>query len=114
MRAQQLAEDITNTDESRRMFEAVRELKNYTKKNNTQNISVHDDNNNLIYNDSAKASVLKAWFEKQFTGNNTEPPLEPFDGSPRPLDNPITPSEVAIAAKSLKNCRATGPDEVQN
>ena len=92
----------------------VRELKNYTKKTSTQNISVLDDKNNLIFNDSAKASALKTWFEKQFTGNKTEPPLEPFDGAPRPLDNPVTPTEVASAARALKNNRATGPDGVQN
>ena len=103
LRAQQLADEITSTDESRRMFEAVCELKNYTNKTSTKNISVLDDNNKLIFNDAAKASALKIWFKKQFTGDKTEPALEPFVGPPRPLDNPITPTEVASAARALKN-----------
>ena len=114
LRAEQLAESINNTDESRRMFEAVRELKNNTNSTKQQTISVHDEDNNLISNDSAKASALKTWFQNQFTGNNTEPALDPFVGPPRSLDNPITPSEVESAAKALKNNRATGPDGVQN
>ena len=54
------------------------------------------------------------WFESQFTNKHTEPSLPPFDGPPRPLNTPITPTEVKCAAKSLKNGRATGPDGVQN
>jgi len=113
-RAEQLADQITSTDESRRMFEAVKMLKNHSKRKTTQSIFVHDDNGCYISSDSAKAEALKTWFEEQFTDQHREPPLEPFNGPPRPLNTPICPSEVAAAARALKNNRATGPDGVQN
>ena len=114
LRAEQLADQITSTDESRRMFEAVKVLKNHTKRKTTQSIFVHDDNDSFISNDSAKAAALKTWFEEQFTDHHRELPLEPFIGPPRPLNTPICPLEVATAARALKNNRATGPDGVQH
>ena len=115
LRAQNIADEITNTDESRRMFEAVRQLKNCKQTHKQQSVFVNsDDNKSFVSSDSEKAGVLKTWFENQFTNQHAEPPLEPFEGPPRPLDTPISPMEVAIAAKSLKNNRATGPDGVQN
>ena len=112
--AEQLAIQITSTDESRRMFEAVKELKNHNNKPSDQSVSVHDDTGCLISSDTAKAAALKTWFECQFTNEHSEPPLAPFIGVPRPLEVPITPAEVAAAARALKNNRATGPDGVQN
>jgi hypothetical protein len=113
--AQELAEVITNTDESRRMFEAVRQLKNCKQIHTQQNVFVHsEDGKSFISSDSAKAEILKNWFEGQFTNQHTEPSLEPFDGPARPLNTPVSRSEVAIAARSLKNNRATGPDGIQN
>ena len=113
-RAEQLADEIMNTDESRRMFEAVKQLKNHSKRKTTTSVYVHDENNCLISSDIAKADTLRKWFEGQFSDNHNEPPLEPFIGHPRSLNTPITASEVATAAKSLKNNRATGPDGIQN
>ena len=41
------------------------------------------------------------------------PPLA-FIGEGRPLNNPISKSEVAYAARKLNSNRATGPDQIQN
>ena len=113
--AEKLAEQITSTDESRRMFEAVRELKTCKQSNSKQGVSVYsEDSKSFISSDTAKADALKTWFEGLFTNQHSEPPLEPFEGPPRPLNTPISPAEVAAASKSLKNNRATGPDGVQN
>ena len=116
LRAQELADRIESTDESRRMFEAVRELKSNTSKKNNhkQSVSVYDAHQRLLCTDTGKAAALKTWFESQFTNKHTEPSLPPLDGPPRPLNTPITPTEVKCAAMSLKNGRATGPDGVQN
>ena len=62
LRAQELADRIEYTDESRRMFEAVRELKNNTSKKRNhhhQSVSVHDENQNMISTDTGKAGALK-------------------------------------------------------
>ena len=56
--------------------------------------------------------MLKDYFQKKFTADNTVPPLDPFDGPPRPLTVPITPHEVEVAARVLKNGRACGPDDI--
>ena len=115
LHAKKLADEITNTDESRRMFEAVKQLKTYKQTKTQQNVFVYsEENNSFLSSDSAKAAALKTWFEEQFTNQHKEPPLDPFIGPPRPLNIPISPTEIAAAAKSLKNNRATGPDGVQN
>lgn len=115
IRAENIADEITNTDESRRMFEAVRQLKNCKENPKKDTVYVHtSDNKSFVSSDSEKAEVLKSWFERQFTNQYTVPPLEPFSTPPKPLDTPITTFEVTQAARSLKNNRATGPDGVQN
>ena len=109
LEAQNLVNTIANTDEARRMFEAVRNL---TKSKPIRPIVVHDVNGQVIANDADKADAIKQFFEAQFTGN--EPPLEPFIGPARSLNTPITPDEVSVALKKLKNNRACGPDMIPN
>ena len=108
-KAEHMSEVITNTDETRKMFEAVRTLTNSKPKSG---ITVHDNKGQCIGTDEKKADAIKTWFEEQFTG--IDPPLEPFEGPARPLDVPITTEEVELAARSLKNGRATGPDSIPN
>ncbi|KAL5253305.1 hypothetical protein ACHWQZ_G013176 [Mnemiopsis leidyi] len=107
--ADQICQDISNTDDSRRMFEAVRSLNN-TKAPVT--IGVHDEHGHLIATDARKAEVVKNYLEQQLTRDET--PLEPFVGPPRPLECPFTGAEISAAARSLKNGRATGPDGIPN
>ena len=107
--ADRLVSTIASTGESRRMFEAVRIL---TNSKPSRPITVHDERGHTIATDSDKAEVVKNWFEQHFTGD--EPPLDPFDGIPRSLDTPITPSEVSYAIIKLKNNRSCGPDDIPN
>ena len=107
--ADHLAKTITSTDESRRMFEAVRML---TNSKPTKPITVHNEDGHVIGSDLEKAEVIKTWFEKHFTGD--EQPLAPFEEPAGELDTPITSHEVSCAIKRLKNNRACGPDEVPN
>ena len=69
LRAEELALQITSTDESRRMFEAVRELSKVSDKNNAkkQTVRVHDSDGNIVISDVAKVAALKEWFQEQFT-----------------------------------------------
>ena len=83
-------------------------------------VYVNDEDDNMIRNPSQKVERVKDYFADQF--NNTglnhvkgiKPQLsEPFpEPEPGPLDKPITSEEVKRAAKSLKNGRAVGPDEL--
>jgi len=107
--ADQICQDISNTNDSRHMFEAIRSL---NKTNTPVTIGVHDEHGHLIATDARKAEVVKDYLEKQLTKD--EAPLEPFEGSPRPLQNPFTGAEICAAARSLKNGRATGPDGIPN
>ena len=107
--ADRLAYEITSTDDSRAMFEAVRSL---AKVNDPKPIVVHNQKGIPVGTDKAKADIIKGWYEKKFTGD--EPPLTPFVCPPKSLDVPITPIEVEIAAKALKNGKANGPDNTPN
>ena len=107
--AEHLASTIARTDESRRMFEAVRTL---TNSKPCQTVVIHNSDGHVIASDGDKADAIKDYFEQQFTRN--EPPLNPFDGPPRPLNTPITSDEVLSALSKLKNNRACGPDNLPN
>ena len=91
------------------MFEAVRSL---CKVKEAKPICVNNQDGNPIGTDIAKAKAIRDWYKLQFTGD--DPPLTAFDNAPSPLDCPITPYEVEIAAKRLKNGKANGPDIIPN
>ena len=109
-KADALAEVITSTDNTRRMFEANRLLASVTK-NST--ITVHNTNGDSIHTDIGKANEAMHYFKKQLT-EGVEEGLPAFLGDPKPLTNPITTEEVAYAASKLKTNRASGPDNLQN
>ncbi len=110
MKADVLAEEINNTDDARKMFEATRSLAGIKK---ATSVAVNDHNNNPIANDQGKANTAKKFFEKQLT-DGIEVGLSAFICEPKALSNPITPLEVSIAASKLKTNRASGPDNLQN
>ena len=104
-----LADNINSTDDTRKMFEAVRLLSDSKK---TAPVAVFNENNALSGNDTDKAEIVRAFFQQHYTG--PELPLNAFMGDPRPLNNPITSTEVQLAAQRLKNGKAVGPDEIPN
>ena len=108
--ADTLADEINSTDDARKMFEAIRSLAGFKK---TVSIVIHDMNNTIIATDSGKAAEAKEFFEKQLT-EGVEEGLPAFTCDPKPLNCPITPTEVKIAASKLKTNRASGPDNLQN
>ena len=110
-RANSLCDSITNTDSSRQMFEAVRELTN-TKKNSAS-VHVHNKEGMNICSDQLKAEAIKSYFEEQFT-DSKDGPLPAFEGPPKPLDTPITALEVKVATAKLKNGKSNGPDNIPN
>ena len=109
-RADQLARDIASTDDSRRMFKAVQAIKS-TKR--PPPLTVHTKDGKCIGTDQGKANAISEWFAQQFSDQSDER-LNPFIGSPRPLNQPVTAAEVAKALGSLNNGRASGPDSISN
>ena len=75
---------------------------------------MHDENSNFIGTYTGKAATLKLknHFEEKFTAKHTVEPIDTFFDQPTPLADPITAIEVEMAAKALKNGRATGPDDI--
>ena len=107
--ANQLADSINASDDTKRMFEATRAL---ALSKESEPISVFDSDEHLVANDEDKASIIREWFQQHYT--SSELPLEPFTGPPRPLSTPISPTEVQYAASKLKNGKAVGPDQIPN
>ena len=106
-----LAAVINNTDESRKMFEAVRQL---SCTGTTEPVSVFDDSDELVFNSSDKAHLIRRYFSDHYTCPDDEVPLTPFIGTARPLNSPITSEEVKFAASKLRNGKAVGPDGIPN
>ncbi|KAL5258943.1 hypothetical protein ACHWQZ_G009422 [Mnemiopsis leidyi] len=96
--ANSIADTINNTDDSRRMFEAVRQLSNKNKK--SVSVFVHNDSDQLVNNNVDKCKIVREYFQQHYTSSDSEPAIEPFVGTPQPLMNPITTEEVAFAARS--------------
>ena len=108
--ADALADQITSTDDCRKMFRAAKQLRSMKP---TPPIIVQDTDGNLMATDEGKARVIKDWFQQQFTDQQDEP-LQPFEGTPRPLQTPITEEEVKTAITALQNGRAAGPDGINS
>ena len=106
-----LAAVINNTDESRKMFEAVRQL---SCAGTTEPVSVFGDSDELVFNSSDKAHLIRRYFSDHYTCPEDEVPLTPFIGTARPLNSPITSEEVKFAASKLRNGKAVGPDGIPN
>ena len=108
--ADALADDITSTDDCRKMFRAAHALK---VTGPTPTLAVHNADGQFMGTDQGKADTICKWFSQQFTDPDDDS-LESFTGDPRPLTTPITDDEVSQAIKSLKNCRSPGPDGIPN
>ena len=109
-RADRLVEDINSTDESRKMFKAVKSIKSAKR---TPPLTVHTPEGKCIGSNQGKADSIKYWFQQMFSDPSHDH-LESFTGNPRPLKTPITSSETEAVLHSLKNGRAAGPDNISN
>ena len=109
--ANSIATSINNTDDARKMYEAVRQLTNSKK---LGSVSVFNNCNQFVTNNVDKVNIIRDYFEKHYSCPDDETPLEPFEGNPRPLSNPISSEEVETAAKRLRNNKAVGPDGIPN
>ena len=90
---------------SRRMFEAVKNIKNLIPKNKTTDI--YKVKNGLTANDEEKANIAN-YFKSQFYKN-----VEPLPQiRPTSMRTPFTGTEIEIAVKTLKNNKSPGNDDI--
>ena len=94
-RADSLANDITATDNCRKLFRAARALR---VAGPIPSLSVHNTEGQLVGADKGKLDTIREWFKKQFT-DPTDETLHAFMGDPRPLKAPIQEAEVEKALK---------------
>ena len=92
-------------NDSRRMFQAVRELNK--KEDNT--ILIENDKKEIIHNTEEEIKEITHYFENIFKQEETTP-IPSI--SPQKLDNPITTTEVKKAISKIKNNKSPGSDNI--
>ena len=95
-------------DDSRRMFQAVRELKN--KEPRKPLLIQKNDSKALTTNKRDHVELITEYFEKLFNDEN-ENSIK--DINPIPMKNKFTLEEIKVALKSLRNNKAAGIDELR-
>ena len=91
-------------DDSRRMFEAVKNIKNLIPKTKL----LIQSKNGLTANDEEKANIIANYFKSQFY-KNAEPLPEI---NPTSMRIPFTQTEIETAVKTLKNNNSPGNDDI--
>ena len=99
--------EINEMKDSSKMFKAV----NMLKRKNFENPYVHDENGKNVTNPIDIYKHIKQHFEKQFIDQNTSK-LEPFIGTPRKLNHPITNEELIKSVMKLNNNMSSGYDKI--
>ena len=99
--------EINKFKDSAKMFKAVNTLK----RKPFENPYVVDDKEKRICNLQEIHTKMKSHFEKHFNDNNAVP-IEPFVGPPKPLNNPISSSEVKQCVKLMNNNKSPGHDNI--
>jgi len=105
-RAQKVATYLEQFKGNRRCFEAVAIMKKYEYKP----LQLQDEDKNLVYNRRSQFPMIHEFYRSFFNQIGRDTPINPWDGDPRPLENPITEAEVEEAVKKLNNGRAYGKD----
>ena len=101
---QQLSNIENMPDDSRKMFQAVKNIKNLTPKTKL----LIQTENGLTANEVEQANIIATYFKSQFYKNAEPLPQIP----PTPMTIPFTSKEVQNAVKSLKNNKSPGNDEI--
>ena len=101
-----LVEEIENTkDDSRRMFQVVKHLQ----KRNDKNKVIVDGKDGKTTNEKQQVEIVSKFFEEMFN-KNTEKDIENIE--PHKMKVPFNTEEIRKAAKSLKNGKSPGIDNL--
>ena len=99
------AKELEESIGARAMYESVRVMQ----KNRSRNFKLHGNDGNVIKKVRTQLKKVTGHYRALFNKPDM-PGIEEWIGEPRPLNNPITAAEVALAAGQIKNNRAWGPD----
>ena len=103
----QKIEEIERLHDGAKMFKSVRLLYRTQYRQPT----IHDDQGRAIQDQETYGKHVSDFFSEQFQGD-VKQGITAFTGEPRPLQYPITASEVEHAMNRLNNNRASGSDEL--
>ena len=98
-------ENIKN--DANKYYQALREMKRTKPK---ENLCVHDDNGNIVGTTNEQAEKIADHFERFLAPKDKE--IEKLNYPPVPMSTPFTSNETKKAAKSLKNNKSCGIDEM--
>ena len=101
--------DVENAPSDVQMYKSVKRLRKPV--DNSKNIIVHDDDGKTIANKEEKYQAVKQHFKQKLYKEDAIM-IDKFVGEPRPLQKPITGSEVDTMSKQMSNSKATGADEI--
>ena len=95
-------------------FATVRKLQRDPKKSKNPFRLTDKETNTPIIDCNEQLKRITEHYQKFFNTAVPNPPLEAFSQQflNQPLDNPITSEEIYVAAQSLINEKATGPDQL--
>ena len=97
----EIVEEIEKTKDDAKMFKATKKLE----RKPFENPIVHDKEGKNVTEPQQIYEIVKEHFQKQFFKEDQEE-VERFVGPPRPLNRPITATEVAKASGAMANGKA--------
>ena len=103
----QKIEEIERLHDGAKMFKSVR----LPYRTQYRQPTIHDDQGRAIQDQETYGKHVSDFFSDQFQGD-VKQGITAFTGEPRPLQYPITASEVEHAMNRLNNNRASGSDEL--
>ena len=104
-RIEQIARNIENNKDNRKMYDHVKLLR----KNRYKEFKINDSNGDLIQDTRDMIKEVEAFYKDFFNDEEVEA-LDKWQGEKRALTKEITELEVDEAIKRLNNNRAVGPD----
>ena len=97
----EICEEIDKTKDDARMFKAAKKIQ----RKPFENPIVHDKEGKCVTQPQQLYQVIKEHFHKQFFKEDQED-VQRFIGPPRPLNRPISSTEVSKAASAMSNGKA--------
>ena len=107
LRLDEKAKEVEKLRDGARMFKAVQLMR----RRGAVKPTVADNTGKIIVNEKEAAEAIGSHFSSQFSSPSATD-ISPFQGQPRPLQTPITSSEIAGCLGKLNNGRAAGDDSI--